>query len=423
MKSFLILLLLLPTILPLQAQSAKVRNMESKRASIASDIAHTGKLLAEKENSSKKTLKRIELLSRQIGYRKQLLEVMSQEIEALTENITHKEKQIEQFEKEIEKKKTNYITSIRKMYIYKNRGDNFLFIFSANSMSQSYQRILYLRKYSQWQKETAKEIAEQQDRLTLEKQFLENDKKVKQSLIAERLNEEIQLVNEEKSAREELEALTTDKKKLEAQIVKKQKEAEALDREIEKIIREEQIAAQKAAAAKAKSQTKKPNNTSQNRTTVAAAEEFSMTKEEKNLSLTFAGNKGKLPYPLKGNYRIVRYFGEYTTPEAQRVKLYCNGLEIETTTGNDARCVFDGTVLSVFGFTGYDKTVIVKHGGYVTIYSNLESTYVTKGEKVKTGQSVGKIATDEQRGNAAILHFEIRKGETKQDPFHWLKKN
>jgi septal ring factor EnvC (AmiA/AmiB activator) len=252
---------------------------------------------------------------------------------------------------------------------------------------------------------------------------LESDKSAKQILIAERLREEVHLENEEKSAREELDALTTDKKKLEAQIVKKKKEAEALDNEIEKIIREEKIAVQKAAATKSKSQAKKQTNASKNKTSGAATEEFTMAKEEKNLSLTFAGNKGKLPYPLKGNYRIVRYFGEYTSPEARRVKLYCNGLEIETTPGNDARCVFDGAVLSVFGFTGYDKTIIIKHGEYITIYSNLESTYVAKGEKVKTGQAVGKIAPDEQRGSAAILHFEIRKGETKQDPFLWLRKN
>jgi septal ring factor EnvC (AmiA/AmiB activator) len=415
MKTSLILLLLL-TSLTLRAQSAKIRNMENKRASIAADIAHTNKLLDENKNSSRETLKRIGLLSQQIGYRKQLLEVMNQEITALNENIINKEKQIIQLEKEIKKKKANYTASIRKMYLYKSKEDNFLFIFSADNMNQAYQRILYLQKYSQWQKEKAKEIKAQQEQISIEKQLLETDKNAKQILITERLREEAQLEDEEKSAREELKTLTTDKKKLEDQIIKKKKEAEALDNEIEKIIREEKLAAQ------AKSQAKKSGN-NKNKTTAAAKEEFTMTKEEKNISITFAGNRGKLPYPLKGSYRIVRYFGEYTTPEARNVKLYCNGLEIETTQGNDARCVFDGTVLSVFGFTGYDKTVIVKHGEYITIYSNLESTYVTKGEKVKTGQAVGKIAMDEQRGNAAILHFEIRKGEAKQDPFHWLKKN
>jgi septal ring factor EnvC (AmiA/AmiB activator) len=415
MKIFLTLLLLL-TSLTLQAQSAKIRNMENKRTSIAADIAQTNKLLDENKNSSKKTLKRIELLSQQIGYRRQLLEVMNQEITALNENIINKEKQIVQLEKEIEKKKANYITSIRKMYLYKNKEDNFLFIFSAGNMNQAYQRFLYLQKYSRWQKEKAQEIKTQQEQVSSEKQLLETDKKAKQILINERLREEEQLENEEKSAREELKMLTTDQKKLEALIMKKKKEAEALDNEIEKIIREEKIAAQ------AKRKEKKPSD-NKNKTSLTVAEEFTMTKEEKNISATFAGSRGKLPYPLKGNYRIVRYFGEYTTPEARNVKLYCNGLEIETTQRNDALCVFAGTVLSVFGFTGYDKTVIVKHGEYITIYSNLEATYVTKGEKIKAGQALGKIAMDEQRDNAAILHFEVRKGETKQDPFHWLRKN
>jgi septal ring factor EnvC (AmiA/AmiB activator) len=418
MKLTLTILLLLVN-LTLQAQSAKIRNIESKRASIAADIAHTNKLLVENKNSSRETLKRIELLSRQIGYRKQLLEVMNQEIVALNENIINKEKQIIQLEKEIGTKRENYIASIRKLYLYKTKEDNFLFIFSAANMNQAYQRILYLQKYSQWQKETAKEITTQQKQISTEKQLLESDKNTKQILIKERLSEETQLENEEKSAKEELKTLTTDKKKLEVRIIKKKEEAEALNNEIEKIIREEKLAAQKAAA-RSKSKAKSANTSAKN--TTAATKEFAMTPEEKSLSATFADNRGQLPYPLKGNYRIARYFGEYTTPEARRVKLFCNGLEIETTPGNDARCVFDGTVLSVFGFTGYDKTVILKHGEYITIYSNLETTYVAKGEKVKTGQTVGKIATDEQKGNAAILHFEIRKGETKQDPFPWLRK-
>jgi septal ring factor EnvC (AmiA/AmiB activator) len=147
-----------------------------------------------------------------------------------------------------------------------------------------------------------------------------------------------------------------------------------------------------------------------------------MAKDNRNLSASFVDNKGKLPYPLQGSYRIVRYFGKYTSPEAHRINLFCNGLEIETTPGNDARSVFDGDVINSH-FSGYDQTVIIEHGVYHTVYTNLESVYVKKGDKVKTGQAIGKIAVDEQRGHTAILNFGIRKNGVKQDPFPWLRKN
>jgi septal ring factor EnvC (AmiA/AmiB activator) len=400
--------------LALSAQSPTVQNMKDKRVSILKDIDHTNKLLVENEQSSKKTLKQIELLSRQIGYRKQVLELMNQEINTLNEAIINKENQIILLEEKIKEKKLNYISSIRKMHRYKNEENKFLFVFSAKSITQSYQRILYLKKFSQWQKKLAGEIADQQNQITLEKNLLEKDKILKQNLVVEKIQEETQLKKEEGVARKELENLKTGKKKLEADIKKKKTEADALDKKIEKIIREEAM----AAAAKSKG---KSNTTSKGKS--GDKENFKMTTEEKNLSATFAQNKGKLPYPLKGNYRIVRYFGQYSHPEFAKVVLNCNGLEIETTPGNDARAVFDGTVMNVFAFDGFEKTIIIKHGDYITVYSNIESVYVKQGDKVTLNQPIGKITTDDLKEHSTILYFEIRKGGIKQDPFLWLKKN
>jgi septal ring factor EnvC (AmiA/AmiB activator) len=147
-----------------------------------------------------------------------------------------------------------------------------------------------------------------------------------------------------------------------------------------------------------------------------------MTKEEQNLSDGFASNRGKLPFPLKGAYKIVETFGINRYPDFPGIKLYSNGIEIETTPGNDATAVFNGTVMDILTLPGYDNSILLRHGDYITLYSNLGRIYVKKGDKVKTGQALGKIFTNELKGNSTSLHFEIFKNQTNLNPALWLYK-
>jgi len=411
MKSILIILFFLSS-LTLSAQtSSKIKELNDKRASLLTDIENTNQLISENKKITDNRLNQVALLNQQISSRKQVIDLMNYEITILEVEIANKEKQIIQLEENLLRKKKNYTVAAQKMYTYKNKQDKLLFILSAENLPQSYRRLLYLREYSEQQKQNATEIISEQSNVVKEKQQLEKDRASKQSLIEERKTEQEKLNKEEAIKRIEVESLKKNQKELQAELAKKKKEATALNKQIEKIIAEEIAASQKAS----KSQ---PN--------VARTAEikggYLMTKEEKALSSNFANNKGKLPFPLKGNYKVVKRFGLNKDKEVTNIEISNNGIEIETTAGNEARAVFDGVVTRIFKIQGYNNSIIIRHGNYLTLYAYIDNVYVKNGDKVKTGQALGKIYTDTDNGNSTVLHFEIWKEQQKLDPLPWLNK-
>ena len=146
-----------------------------------------------------------------------------------------------------------------------------------------------------------------------------------------------------------------------------------------------------------------------------------MTKAERQLSGSFASNKGRLPYPVTGRHTVVATFGEQQHQELKYVRTNNSGIDIQTSPGADARAVFNGTVTRVFTLPGYNNSIIVRHGNYLTVYSNLSQVYVKAGDQVSTRQALGRIFTDTDDGNATILHFQLWKEKQKQNPLPWLE--
>lgn len=145
---------------------------------------------------------------------------------------------------------------------------------------------------------------------------------------------------------------------------------------------------------------------------------FALTPEAKQLSKSFASNKGKLPWPvLKGV--ITEYFGEHPHPVLKQVTIKNNGINISTTVGSYARAVFNGVVSGIVILQGAGKVVMVRHGEYISIYSNLETADVVKGQKVSVKQEIGKVLTDPASGKT-YLHFELWKGKRILNPSPWL---
>jgi septal ring factor EnvC (AmiA/AmiB activator) len=403
-----IILLLLSTLAASAQQSVRTKELDKQKKELQAEINNISRLLNENQRSISTVMNRLNLVTQQIKARKQLVGVLEQEITVLDEEIQFKEWQVKQLEKNIQLKKENYATSIRQMYKQKNNQDQLLFVLSAENMSQSFQRMVYLKKYADWRKKQSEEIVLQQNKITAEKVVLETSKKAKVTLADTKKKEEAQLQQEESTQKTEVANLQKNTQKLQTEINKKKKQAEALNSQIEKIIAAEVAASKKAAKSEPK--------------TVRKAETtngYAMTKDEKNLSSNFAGNKGKLPFPLKGNYKIISRFGQQTRHGQQ---INNNGIEIQTTAGNTAKAVFDGVVASVFLVPGTQTSVLIRHGNYLTFYSYLEQVYVKKGDKVKTGQDIGKIFSDREREVPTILHFELWKDGTKQNPELWLNK-
>ena len=148
---------------------------------------------------------------------------------------------------------------------------------------------------------------------------------------------------------------------------------------------------------------------------------YAMTKVERALSANFAGNRGRLPYPVTGPHTIVASFGEQQHEELKYVRTNNNGIDILTSPGADARAVFNGEVTRIFVVPGFNNSVIVRHGNYLTVYSNLSQVYVKAGDKVSTRQAIGKIFSDAEDGNSTVLHFQLWKEKTKLNPEPWLE--
>ena len=410
MRIYFIFFLFLFTV-TLSAQSIRTRELEKQRKTLLTDIDNTNQLLNENKKTTSNVLNRLNLVAQQINSRKNLLEVLTKEMTVLNEEISFKELQISDLERNLQQKKENYAASIRKIYKYKNNQDQLLFILSADDFTQSFRRILYLKEYTAWRKKQAEEIVVEQERLEIERERLKKNKAEKQVLANLKKNEEQELAKEEAERKTEVASLQRNAKKLQAELAEKRKQAANLNSKIEKIIAEEIAAAQKAAKAQPKTERK-----------AATTGGYAMTKEEQALSTSFANNKGKLPFPLKGNYKIVSRFGQQQYGDLKNVVFNSNGIEIETTSGNMAKAVFDGVVTRVFVVPGFQTSVIVRHGNYLTLYSYLEQVIVKQGDKVKTGQDLGKIYTDKEKGNSTILHFELWKEQSKLNPEPWLYK-
>ena len=246
-------------------------------------------------------------------------------------------------------------------------------------------------------------------------------------MLGTREQESQKLQTEETSQKAEVQQLNKKQKQLKEELRKKQQQANALNRQIEKQIAEEIARAEAEAKAarererrareKAKAEGKEPVQEERVADTKGG---YAMTRAEKKLSDDFAGNRGRLPFPVAGRYTIVGTFGEQQHQELKYVRTNNSGIDIQTNPGAEARAVFNGEVTRVFVVPGYNNSVIIRHGNYLTVYSNLSQVYVKAGDKVSTRQTIGKIFTDTESGNATILHFQLWKEKTKLNPTPWL---
>ena len=411
-------------------KSARVRQLEEQRKKALAEIEMTNRLLKETTQTAQNSLNRLNLLSQQILSRKKVISLLNQEVGELDDQIVASRQEITRLEKELGGKRDNYGKSMQSMFKRRSSQDKLLFILSADNFAQSMRRMRYLREYADWQKQQATEIIDKQTEIALKQKELEKTRSEKNALLSTREQESKKLQTEE-SNQVEVQQLSKKQKELKEQLRKKQQQANALNRQIEKQIAEEIARAEAEAKAarererrareKAKAEGKAPAKEPIQEERVADTKGgYAMTRAEKKLSDDFAGNRGRLPFPVAGRYTIVGTFGEQQHQELKYVRTNNSGIDIQTTPGADARAVFNGDVTRVFVVPGYNNSVIIRHGNYLTVYSNLSQVYVKAGDKVSTRQAIGKIFTDTESGNATILHFQLWKEKTKLNPSPWL---
>jgi len=391
MISFLFMLMIFTFSPSLNAQNKQ--EIKTQISQLEKEIAYTNTLIKETQKNKDVSIIQIRLLDQQIKKQEILLKKLRQEIQRVEQEIAQKQLMVHQKEEELQLLKDEYAKMIVFARKNLNQYDRLMFIFASKNFNQAYKRLKYFEQYSQYRKTQVEIIQHKQDSLQSVIDKLTKLKSEKTELRHKEENE-ISKINRKKIKQERgLRELRGKEKQLKKDLKKKNKEKEKLQKEIEKILAEE--------ARKAK--------------------EFNLTPDQIQLSKSFEENKGKLPWPvIKGV--VYSSFGEHAHPVLKGIKTRNDGIDIVTSEGSNARVVFDGEVRSIISVPGSANfAVLVKHGNFFSLYSNLEKVFVKPGDMVKVKQDLGKISKDLE-DNTTKLQFQIWKSTSKLNPVYWLAK-
>lgn len=429
------------------SQTNKIKDLENQRKAALREIQNTTLLLDNTKKSAETLLNRINLLSQQMQSRGQVILLLNQEIKAIDDEEVKIEKSITALEADLKVQQKAYAKAVEGVAYRKQNKSKLLFILSGKSLSESLRRMKYLRDYSLWRENQAKTIKSNQTELNEKREILIKTRASKQILLASRKQEQLKLEEEEKNHKIEVEEASKKQTELQDIINKKQQQANNLNNEIQKLIAEEVARQEREARRLALEQEKKRKEKERkereerekrernkkkkdnNKNNVAKKESVEpkeesttktyVTKENVQLSSNFASNKGRLPMPISGSYKIVGKFGVHKH-DRWKVTTNSNGIDIQGNPGAQAKAVFEGEVSRVVAFPGFNNCIIIRHGGYYTFYGNIKNVTVKQGQTVSTGQTLGTIFTDPDT-NSAVLHFQLWKGTTKLNPELWLR--
>lgn len=395
------------------AQSnAKIKELERQRTEALREISNTDKLLKETKKNAATLLDRIKLISNQIFSRQKVLSLLENEISEINAEQKRIEEEIKTLEEELKEKQKSYAKAVEGMLGNRQNENKILFILSGKSLTESYRRLRYLQEYSEWRSNQTKDIKEKNEKLKEKKSALAKTKSEKTNLLNQRASEQENLRKEEATFKTGVNEAQKKQKDLQKVLTQKRKLANDLDKQIAKLIAEEVARQEREAKKRAATEGKTAESKGAGTPVVA-------TKENIKLSNDFSANKGKLPFPITGNYTITTRFG--THQHSKWVTTSSSGIDIRSQAGAEAKAVFGGEVSYVAAIPGYNTCIIIRHGNYYTFYGNIQNIYVKQGDKVKTGQSLGKIYTDPDTGYSQ-MHFQLWRGTNKMNPEPWLRR-
>ena len=383
----------------LTAYSQDTKAQESKRARLQKEIAILDGQIKAITTKSANALNQLTLIRKKVDARKELVAESDRDIAGLNSAISAKEKDIKVMQAKLDTLSDYYERLVRSAYKNRNAKVWYMYILASDNVGQAFRRYGYLRDLSKQMNIQAEKIIATKDTLEKERSALAQLKKDAEALRSERLADMGKLQAEQNDSQKLVNQLKKDKKRYQQDLSKKQKEVEALNREIQRIINQ---------ALNEKSSSKGSGKT----TTKEPAKPIDYTLAKK-----FESNKGKLPWPAEG--AVVEHYGQRYDPVYPNLKLpFNNGISIAMGQGSSIKAVFDGEVKQIVVMPGYNKCVLVQHGNYFSFYCKMGNVTVKKGDKVSTGQSIGTVDTI---GGETQLHFQIWSGKTPQNPETWLR--
>lgn len=394
-------------------------SLQVKKQNLQSEIDLTNKLLAETRRNKTLSLSQLVALNKKIETRLLLIATINQEITLLNKQIASKQEEIVTQDSALARMKREYAHMIVFAYRNRNAFNSMMFLFSASDFNQAFLRVKYMQLISTGRRLQAAKITQTQQQLNEQLAELESDKAEKKALLGNEQDEQNMLAKEKDEKDATFRGLQTKEATLKSDLAKKNAQKVATDSAIARLIREE-IARSVAAANAQKTNTPKTTTPAPGNKPPTPSK-VTLTPEAKELGMNFESNQGKLPWPVERG-TVVSRFGKHAHPVLKGVWLQNNGIDISVSSGSMARAVFEGECTGLTSIPGCGWLVIIRHGEYLTVYSNLESVLIKQGDKVKTKQNIGKVMTDQQEGTTE-LHFEVWKsGGIKLDPELWIMK-
>ncbi len=433
-------------------KTTTVQDLEKQRKQIQQQIKEQERRLANTRQDVKKRLQNLMMLNTEIAGKRRTIDTIRHDISNLEDEIETLSLQLEKLQKELEDCKEKYVKSMRYMHRNRSAQSQMMFIFSADNLTQMYRRLRFMREYAAYQHVQGDEVKAQQEAVNVKFQEIALAREKKTQLLAKGERERVALEGKQTEQQNVVKTLQKEQKTIQNIIAQQKKKDAALNAQIDRLIAEE-VARQKARAeaearrraeaaarerelaearareekARAEAKTakdKKSREEAERR--VREAEEKRVAAQRKaesmpmiapaedtRISRNFESNRGRLPMPITGAYRIVSHFGQYNVEGLRNVTLDNKGINIKGENGAQARSIFDGEVSGVFSFGG-TMVVMVRHGSYISVYCNLVSVNVHRGQRVSTRQALGRVGADN------ILQFQLRKETTKLNPESWL---
>lgn len=430
----ILVLLLLALVNPVYCQKTKGKSkkqLQSEITSLQKEISTANQLLKKTKKDKEMTLNEVNLLDKKIKQREQLIKAYNEQIAVLDEEINTGQSNIKTLNADLGKLRKEYAKMLT--FANKNRShyDKLGFVFASQNFNQAFRRLRYIREFSDARKVKMDQIASTERRISGEVEASQQAREEQAALLKDEKEQQEALKKEKEELNSQVAKLKKKEGNLQQDIKNKQQQTQKLQKAIDDIIAEEIRKANAEAERKRKEEAKKKAAANKDKgktaTTTAPAtpapskeKGMALTPSEQTLSSNFVNNKGKLPWPVERGV-VSSSYGKHASVVSSKVTVTNNGIDIATTEGAKARAVFDGEVASVAKLVGSNTVVIIRHGEYFTVYSNLENVTVKRGDKVKTKQNIGTVHTNKNE-NKTEIHFELLKEQSRQNPANWLSK-
>lgn len=407
------------------AQTGKSSSQLKKdKQKIEKEIANTEKLLKKNESNQKAAVQQAALLRQQIQNREKMITNLNSQIIQMEDEQEHNQQEIKQLEKRLSYMKADYAQVVYNAYRNRRFLEKVTFILAADDFSQMFRRIRYYTIFSRNVRQQAKLIEKTTNELTKKNEEIVELKNDKLNTLSTKEKEIKNLESDRRKKTQNAEKLKKESKKLNAELKQKQQKRKEIDAAIQRAVKEE-IA--RANSERSKKVTKSTSgkategtasaSTGKTAPSARSSASISLTPEEATLNASFINNKGRLPWPVAKGAKVSD-FGSYAHPDVPSVQIENHGIDIMVEAGTPVRAVFDGVVTSVINIMG-TTVVMVRHGEYLSVYQNLATTNVKKGDKVSTKQTIGTVAKS-TTSNTYELHFEIWKNDRYVNPNEWL---